>query len=264
MDVIKRNNVKVLGEGTQPIVFAHGFGCDWTAWRSVAPNFERDHKVILFDHVGAGGSDLTAYRSDKYSSYAGYVADVLEIIDELDMNDIVFVGHSAAAMIGMLASIQKPERFDSLVMVSPSPSFLDEGDYKGGFSRDDIDGLLEVLDSNFLGWSRSTAPLIMGNPERPELGDVLTGSFCRTDPDIAREFARVVFLADHRADVPNCTKRALVLQTQADLIAPVEVGHYMHDHLPNSELVLMKATGHCPHISAPEETSAAIRSFLAG
>ena len=262
MDVLRRNNVKVTGDGSRPIVFAHGFGCDYNAWAAIAPDFERDHRVVLFDHVGAGGSDLSAYDSEKYSTFEGYVDDTLEVMEALRLKDAVFVGHSAAATIGMLAAIRSPDRFSSLVMVAPSPSFIDDGDYVGGFSREDIEGLIEVLDSNFLGWSRSMAPAIMGNPDRPDLGDTLTGSFCRTDPDIAREFARVVFLADHRSDVPNCATPTLVLQTQADLIAPVEVGHYMHRHLPRSQLVLMQATGHCPHMSAPEETTAAIRGFL--
>jgi sigma-B regulation protein RsbQ len=262
MDILRRNNVQVSGDGKRPIVFAHGFGCDLNAWHDVVPDFERDHRVVLFDHVGAGGSDLSAYDSTKYASFDGYVDDALEVMEALDLRDAIFVGHSAAATIGMLAAIRAPQRIGSLVMVSPSPSFINDGDYLGGFTREDIDGLLEVLDSNFLGWSRSMAPAIMGNDERPELGETLTGSFCRTDPDIAREFARVVFLADHRADVPKCMTPTLVLQTQADMIAPVEVGHYMHRHLPRSELVLMEATGHCPHMSAPNETSSAIRGFL--
>ena len=263
MDVLRRNNVMVSGDGVRPIVFAHGFGCDYHAWSAMAPGFERDHRVVLFDHVGAGGSELSAYESGKYATFDGYVDDALEVIEALDLYDAVFVGHSAAATIGMLAASKAPGRFGAVVMVSPSPCFIDDGDYKGGFSREDIEGLVEVLDSNFLGWSRATAPAIMGTPDRPELGETLTGSFCRTDPDIAREFARVVFLSDHRADVPRCRTRCLVLQTQADMIAPTEVGHYMHRHLPDSELVLMEATGHCPHMSAPEETTGAIRSFLA-
>jgi sigma-B regulation protein RsbQ len=263
MDVLRRNNVKVSGEGSRPILLAHGFGCDYNAWSAMAPDFERDHMVVLFDHVGAGGSELSSYDSGKYASFDGYVDDAIEVIEALGLRKVIFVGHSAAATIGMLAASKAPELFDSIVMVSPSPCFIDDGDYKGGFSREDIAGLIEVLDSNFLGWSRATAPAIMGTPDRPDLGERLTGSFCRTDPEIAREFARVVFLADHRADVPNCRTRSLVLQTRADMIAPVEVGHYMHRHLPDSELVLMEATGHCPHMSAPEETTQAIRNFLA-
>lgn len=263
MDVLRRNNVKVSGDGSQPILFAHGFGCDYNAWSAMAPDFERDYRVVLFDHVGAGGSELSAYDSGKYATFDGYVDDAIEVIEALGLRDVIFVGHSAAATIGMLAASKAPGLFRSIVMVSPSPCFIDDGDYKGGFSRDDIEGLIEVLDSNFLGWSRATAPAIMGTPDRPDLGERLTGSFCRTDPDIAREFARVVFMADHRADVPRCRTRSLVLQTQADMIAPIEVGHYMHRHLPDSELVLMQATGHCPHMSAPEETTQAIRNFLA-
>lgn len=262
MNVLTRNNVVVSGNGTRPIVFAHGYGCDLTAWCDVAPAFEADHRVVLFDHVGAGNSQLSAYDPVKYASLAGYAADLLEILAALELSDVDFVGHSMAASIGLLAAIAAPARFRSLAMVCPSPCFVNDGDYVGGFSRADIDGLLEVLDSNFLGWSQSMAPAIMGNQDRPELGATLSSSFCRTDPDIARAWARVVFLSDLRADVPRCPTRALVLQTVEDMIAPVAVGEYMHRHLPRSELVLMRASGHCPHMSAPGETIEAIRRFL--
>lgn len=262
-DVLRRNNVVVSGRGSRPIVFAHGFGCDLTVWAEVAAAFEADWRVVLFDHVGAGGSDLGAYDPAKYATFQGYADDLLEVMATLDLDGAVFVGHSAAATMGMLAAIAEPERFAALVMVSPSPCFIDDEGYRGGFARGDIEGLIEVLDSNFLGWSRQVAPAIMGTPTRPEMGETLVSSFCRTDPDIAREFARVVFLSDHRADVPRCAVRTLVLQTQEDMIAPVEVGRWMRDHLPRGELVLMEATGHCPHMSAPGETLEAIRRFLA-
>lgn len=262
VDVVRRNNIMVRGEGARSIVFAHGYGCDLSAWRDSAPSFETDWRVVLFDHVGSGGSDLSAYDKVKYDSLHGYAADTIEVMEAAAPGGAVFVGHSVAAMIGMLAAIRRPELFHALVMVCPSPCYINDKDYVGGFSREDIDGLLEVLASNFLGWSRATAPLIMGNLERPALGEALTSSFCGTDPDIARQFARVTFLSDHREDLPKLSTRTLILQTQKDMIAPVEVGRYMQAAIPASELVIMEATGHCPHMSAPEETVDAIRRFL--
>jgi len=265
VNVLERNRVTVRGvpEG-RPIVFAHGFGCDQEMWRFVAPDFEVDHRVVLFDHVGSGRSDLSAYDSRKYGTLHGYAADLVEILRELDLRDVVFVGHSVSSMIGVLAYRRAPELFGALVLVGPSPRYVDDGDYVGGFSRADIAGLLDALDSNHLGWSAQVAPVIMGNPERPELGEELTNSFCRTDPDIAREFARVTFLSDNRADLAAIAVPTLVLQCSADVIAPDVVGEYVHEHVPGSVLVHLQATGHCPNLSAPEETTAAIRAFLAG
>jgi sigma-B regulation protein RsbQ len=263
MDVLKRNNVKLSGPETgQPMVFAHGFGCDQNMWRFVTPAFEDEYRIVLFDHVGAGGSDHSAYNRGKYDSLKGYATDVLEICRELRLERVIFVGHSVSAMIGVLAALQEPDRFESLVLVGPSPRYIDDEGYTGGFSREDIEGLLESLDSNYLGWSSAMAPVIMGNPERPELGSELTNSFCRTNPEIARHFARVTFLSDNRADLPKLRLRALVLQCSEDAIAPRSVGEYVHRQIPDSELVLMKATGHCPNLSAPEETIAAIKAFL--
>lgn len=264
MNVLRRNNVRVSGRaGAQPIVFAHGFGCDQNMWRYVAPAFEPTHRVVLFDHVGAGGSDLAAYQPHKYASLQGYADDVLEILHELDLSRVVFVGHSVSSMIGVLAANAEPERFDALVLVGPSPRYVDDEGYAGGFSREDIDGLLDSLDSNFLGWSTAMAPVIMGNADRPELGAELTNSFCRTDPEIARQFARATFLSDNRADLPRVRARTLVLQCAEDVIAGQAVGEFVHREIPGSELVLMKATGHCPNLSHPEETVAAIQRFLA-
>jgi sigma-B regulation protein RsbQ len=231
-------------------------------WRHVWPAFAGDHRIVLFDHVGAGGSDLGAWDPDRYGTLQGYAEDVLEICGELDLDDVVFVGHSVSAMIGVLAAAAEPDRFGRLVLVGPSPRYLDDGDYVGGFTRADVEGLLESLDSNYLGWSSAMAPVIMGNPDRPELGTELTNSFCRTDPAIARHFARVTFLSDNRADLPKVKVRSLVLQCSEDVIAPQCVGEYVHRHIPGSELVLMEATGHCPNLSAPEETIAAIKRFL--
>ena len=231
-------------------------------WRLVAPAFEVSHQVVLFDHVGAGQSDLSAYRRHKYASLDGYATDVLEICEQLGLKDVLFVGHSVSAMIGVLAARRRPEQFSGLVLVGPSPRYIDDGDYVGGFSRADIDGLLESMDSNYLGWSSAMAPAIMANSDRPELGEELTNSFCRTDPEIAAEFARVTFLSDNRKDLSGVRVPALVLQCSDDVIAPLAVGDYVHRNMPNSRLVVMKATGHCPNLSAPEETTRAIKDFI--
>jgi sigma-B regulation protein RsbQ len=263
--VVKRFNVSVSGPvGGQPMVFAHGFGCDQHMWRHVAQRFEDEFRVVLFDHVGAGGSDLTAYDPDRYDSLAGYADDVLVICRELDLSDVVFVGHSVSAMIGVLAAVAEPERFAKLVLVGPSPRYVDDGPYVGGFSEADIAELLESLESNYLGWSSAMGPVIMGNAERPELGEELTESFCRTDPDIARQFARVTFLSDNRADLEKVSKPTLVLQCRHDVIAPVAVGEYVADAIASSRLVLLDATGHCPNLSAPDVTTAAIADFVRG
>jgi sigma-B regulation protein RsbQ len=262
MSVVKRNNIKIAGKGQQPMLFAHGFGCDQHMWRFVAPAFAQEYRVILFDHVGAGQSDLSAYNRAKYSTLDGYAGDVLEICRELDLWNVIFVGHSVSAMIGVLAAIKEPERFDRLVLISPSPRYINERDYVGGFSQEDIEGLLDFLDSNYLGWSSAMAPAIMGNSDQPELGEELTNSFCRTDPEIAQHFARVTFLADNRADLPKLQTKSLILQCSDDVIAPEAVGEYMRRNLADSRLMVLKATGHCPNLSAPEETIAAMKTFV--
>jgi len=262
MNALARNNVHITGRGTQPMMFSHGFGCDQNMWRLVAPAFESTHRVVLFDHVGAGGSDASQYSKAKYSTLQGYVDDVLEICREAELSDVIFVGHSVSAMIGVLAAIQEPARFAKLVLVGPSPRYLDDEGYLGGFKRGDIEGLLDSLDANYLGWSTTMAPVIMGNPERPELGKELANSFCRTDPEIARNFARVTFLSDNRKDLPRLRTPSLILQCSSDVIAPLAVGDYLQRNLANSKLVVMKATGHCPNLSAPEETVAAVKAFV--
>ena len=264
MSVIKRNNVRILGKGTQPMMFAHGYGCDQNMWRYVYPAFEEDYKVVLFDHVGAGNSDQSAYSIGKYNSLEGYANDILEICKELDLQDVIFLGHSVSAMMGVLASIKEPKRFQHLVLIGPSPKYINEGDYVGGFKQEDIEGLMEALDSNYLGWSANMAPVIMGNPERPELGEELTNSFCRTNPEIAKQFAQVTFLSDNRNDLSLVVTPSLILQCSEDVIAPREVGEYVSRNIKNSTLHLMKATGHCPNLSAPEETIQAIKNYLAG
>ena len=264
-DVLGRNNVTVTGApGGRPIIFAHGFGCDQNMWRLVTPAFTEDYRIVLFDHVGAGGSDLTAYDPGKYDSLEGYADDVVEILEALDLTDAVFVGHSVSSMIGVVAAAAAPERIGALVLVGPSPRYIDDepAGYRGGFSRADIEGLLTTLSGNYLGWSAAMAPVIMGRPDRPELGQELTNSFCRTDPTIAEHFAEVTFLSDNRRDLASVRVPTLVLQCTDDAIAPTQVGQYVADQIPGSRLVLLSATGHCPHLSAPVETTEAILEFL--
>ena len=232
VDVLARNNVRVSGQPDgRPMVFAHGFGCDQNMWRFVAPEFEADHRVVLFDHVGAGGSDLRAYDAERYGTLGGYAEDVVQIAAALDLTDAIFVGHSVSSMIGVLAAARAPERFGRLVLVGPSPRYIDDEGYRGGFSRADIEELLDSMDANFLGWSTAMAPAIMGNGDRPELGEELTESFCRTDPEIAARFARVTFLSDNRADLATVTAPTLVLQCSDDVIAPDAVGRYVHERI---------------------------------
>jgi sigma-B regulation protein RsbQ len=261
--VIDRLNVKVSGRETgPPMLFAHGFGCDQHMWRHVAPRFEADFRVVLFDLVGSGGSDVSAYDEQRYSSLDGYAADVLALCRELDLREAIFVGHSVSAMIGVLAAIEEPDRFAQLVLVGPSPRYINDVGYIGGFEADDITELLESLESNYLGWSTAMAPVIMSNADRPELADELEASFCRTDPDIAKQFARVTFLSDNRRDLPRVAVPTLVLQCTNDAIAPVEVGEFVRRNIPGSTLVLLDATGHCPHLSAPDQTADAIAAFV--
>jgi sigma-B regulation protein RsbQ len=262
MNALKRNNVKVLGHGRKAMVFAHGYGCDQNMWRFITPAFQEDYRVVLFDHVGAGHSDISAYSPAKYGTLQGYANDVLELCEALELEDAVYVGHSVSAVIGILAAIREPARFEKLVLIGPSPRYINDGDYVGGFSQEDIEGLMESLESNYLGWSSMITPVIMGNPERPELAEELNNSFCRTHPEIARHFARVTFLSDNRADLSRCMTPSLILQCSEDMIAPETVGDYVHRHLAHSQLRQLQATGHCPHLSAPAETVAAMRTFV--
>ncbi|MBR0952125.1 alpha/beta fold hydrolase [Bradyrhizobium canariense] len=262
MSAIERNNVHLGGSGGRSMIFAHGFGCDQNMWRFVEPAFASEFKTVLFDHVGAGGSDLKAYDKEKYSSLTGYADDVVEIGRELGLADAVFVGHSVSSMIGVLAAQKAPGMFGKLVLVGPSPRYIDDGDYFGGFTEKQIDELLQFLDSNHMGWSVQMAPAIMGNPDRPELGQELTNSFCRTDPDIAKAFARVTFKSDNRADLGKVDVPTLILQCSDDIIASRPVGEFVNRAIPNSEIVFLEATGHCPNLSAPDEVVAAMRSFV--
>ncbi|MET9470092.1 alpha/beta hydrolase [Streptomyces sp. NPDC006544] len=263
MDFLRRNNVKVIGSTGRPVVMlAHGFGCDQNMWRLVVPALAEEFQVVLFDYVGSGGSDPTAWSEERYASLDGYARDVIEICEALDLRDVSFVGHSVSAMIGVLAAAGAPERLSSLVMVGPSPCYIDDGTYRGGFSAEDIDELLESLESNYLGWSAVMAPVIMGNADRPELGEELTNSFCATDPAKARVFARTTFLSDSRDDLKSVKVPTLVLECTQDAIAPREVGAYVHSAIAHSRLVTLDATGHCPQLSAPEATASAIRAFV--
>ena len=262
-EVIRRNNVKVLGKGTQPMLFAHGFGCDQNMWRYITPEFENDYKLVLFDYVGSGRSDSSAYDPGKYGSLEGYAEDVLDVIHALDLSDVIFVGHSVSSMVGVLAANREPDRFDRLILIGPSPRYINDGSYVGGFEKKDIEGLFEMMDRNFIGWANFLAPAIMKNPERPELGEELTASFCSTDPVIARRFAEATFLADNRRDLPNVKVPSLILQCSDDMVAPVDVGQYLNRELADSTLRIMKAVGHCPHMSDPEETVALMKDYLA-
>jgi sigma-B regulation protein RsbQ len=262
VNVLQRNNVRVTGSGEQTLIFAHGFGCDQNVWRHLLKAFEPDFKCVVFDYVGAGASDLSAYNSDKYKSLDGYAQDVLEICEALSLNNSIFVGHSVSCMIGVRAALLKPEYFNKLVFVTPSPSYINDGDYTGGMDREDLVDLLVMMDSNYLGWSSMIAPMVMGNADRPELGEELTNNFCSTDPNIAKEFARVTFLSDSRADLDKLTVPSLTLQCTDDMLAPLAVGHYIQQRTPNNSLVVLHCSGHCPHLSAPDETVDAIRGYI--
>ncbi|GGX78726.1 alpha/beta fold hydrolase [Streptomyces anandii] len=264
MDVVRRNNVTVTGNPHGPVVvLAHGFGCDQNMWRLTVPALARDHRIVLFDYVGSGRSEPSAFSEERYGTLDGYARDVVEVCEALDLRDAVFVGHSVSAMIGVLAADAAPERIGALVMVAPSPRYIDDDGYRGGFTARDIDELLESLESNYLGWSSAMAPVIMGNPDRPELGEELENSFCATDPEMARVFARTTFLSDSRDDLKKVRVPTLVLECTDDVIAPREVGAFVHDAIAGSTLVTLEATGHCPHLSAPDATNAAITRFLA-
>ena len=261
--VLRRNNVHVHGKGP-PMVFVHGFGCDQNMWRLLAPHFAESHTCILLDLVGSGQSDLAAYDGRKYGTLQGYASDLCEVLAAVTDAPAICVGHSVSAMIGMLANLQCPDAFLAQVMVGPSPCYINDGDYVGGFTRPDIESLLQTMEANYLGWSSNMAPAIMGAPAQPELAVELTNSFCRTDPDIARQFARVTFLSDHRAELPKLQAPTLILQCSEDLIAPRSVGEYMQKHIPNCTLRIIENVGHCPHLSAPSASADAMEQFIAG
>jgi sigma-B regulation protein RsbQ len=260
--VIFRNNVKIWGSGSRTMLFAHGFGCDQNMWRFITPAFENDYRIVVFDYVGAGKSDLNAYNGRRYADLNGYSQDVLDICEALHLKEVIFVGHSVSGMIGVLAALKRPEYFSDLILIGPSPCYINDGEYVGGFSRTDIEELLDTMDKNYIGWANFLAPAIMKNPDRPELGRELTESFCSTDPKIARQFAMATFLSDNRNDLAKVNTPSLIMQCSDDLIAPFEVGDYLHAHLKNSTLKVLKATGHCPHMSHSDETIAVIQEYL--
>ena len=262
-EILRRNNVNVSGTGTQPLMFAHGFGCDQNMWRFVVPAFEDDYRVVLFDYVGSGRSDVSAFDHERYGTLGGYAQDILDVTRALDLRDVILVGHSVSSIIGVLAANREPERFERLIMIGPSPRYInDPPDYVGGFERAEIEGLLEMMDKNYIGWANFLAPAIMKNPDRPELGEELTESFCSTDPVIARRFAEATFFADNREDLAELRIPSLIMQCAEDMIAGEAVGEYTHSRLRDSTLQFMKATGHCPHMSHPEETIRIMRDYL--
>ena len=264
LNVLVRNNVKVTGRGTQPMLFAHGFGCDQNMWRFVTPAFEEDYRVVLFDYVGSGKSDLQAYSPERYGNLEGYTQDVLDVCRALDLSEVIFVGHSVSGVVGMLAAIREPERFERLILVGPSPRYINDGpDYVGGFERADIVGLLDMMEKNYIGWANFLAPVVMKNDEQPGLARELEESFCSTDPQIARRFAEATFFADNRDDLARVPVPSLIMQCSEDAIAPPEVGQYLSRNLPQSTLRVLEATGHCPHMSHPEETVRVIKEYLA-
>ena len=260
--ILKRNNVSIHGEGHQPILFIHGYGCDQNMWRFVYPAFLDDYKVILIDHVGAGNSQESFYDRDKYDNLQGYADDILEICHVLKLEKTILVGHSVSAMISLLAANANPAIFSHLIMIGPSPCYINKNGYKGGFEQQDIEELIEALESNYLGWSSNMAPVIMGNPDKPDLGEELTNSFCRTNPEIAKHFAKVTFFSDNREDLSHVKIPSLVIQCKEDIIAPQEVGEYVTQNIHNSKYSLIDATGHCPNLSAPKETIEAIKCYL--
>lgn len=261
-NIVVRNNVTILGQGDQPLIFAHGFGCDQNMWRFITPAFMDKYKIILFDYVGSGNSDINAYSTEKYQSLQGYVQDLLDIIETLSLQNSIFVGHSISAMIGLLASIQHPDYFKKLIMIGPSPCYLNDDGYRGGFERSDIAELLDMMEMNFTGWASYMAPIAMSNPEQPALTQELKQTFIAADPIIAKEFAEVTFLSDHRSELPKVSVPSLIIQCSEDSIVPIGVGDYLHQHLKNSTLQLMEAKGHYPHISHPNETIQCIADFL--
>ena len=263
-NVLERNNVHVFGSGSQPMLFAHGFGCDQNMWRFVTPAFERDYRIVLLDYVGAGRSDIRAYDRQRYGSLEGYAQDILDVCEALSLSRVILVGHSVSSVIGMLASLQQPERFERLILVGPSPRYANDPPYIGGFDSEELSGLLEMMDKNYIGWASVLSSAAIGNPNRPELAGELEQSFCSTDPVIARQFAEITFFADNRADVTRVTTPSLIMQCSQDVLAPLDVGRYLHEHMVNSTLRVLQAAGHCPHMSHPEETIAVIKEYLSG
>lgn len=262
MDSIKKNNVNILGKGKHVLLFVHGYGCNQNMWRFMTPDFEDDYKVILMDLVGYGESDIKSFDKEKYSSLKGYATDIIDVCQELDLKQITLIGHSVSSMIGLHVSLMAPELIDHLIMIGPSPCYINQDNYIGGFSKADIDELIDTLNSNYLGWSSAITPVIMGNPDQPELTDELNNSFCQTDPEIAKQFAKVTFMGDERKYLEECSAKTLIIQSKKDIIAPIEVGKFVHSKIKNSELKILNINGHCPHMSSPKATTKAIKEYL--
>ena len=262
MDSIQKYNIEIIGNGSKTMVLAQGFGCNRAMWRHLIPVFENDYQLVLFDYVGTGNGEKSLYNPNRYNNLKAYAEDIIDFCRELNFKDVILVGHSVSASIGILAHIAAPDLFESLILITPSPCYINSEDYIGGFEREDIEELIETLENNYLGWSRTMAPAIIGNSDRPQLGTELTNSFCQMDPDIAKKFARVTFFSDNRADLPKINIPTLILQTEEDIIVPPIVGEYMRDKIANSELVVIAANGHLPHVSEPKQTIEAIQRFL--
>lgn len=261
-DVVCRNHVQVSGDGTQPMIFAHGYGCDQNMWRFITPAFEKDFKIVLFDHVGSGKSDISAYDYQKYDSLHGYADDVIEICTSLNLSSVIFVAHSVSCMIGILAANKRPDLFDKLILIGPSPCYVNDGEYFGGFERDDIHDLIATLESNYLGWSSSITPVIIGNPDKPKFSEELNNSFCQMDPEIAKHFAKVTFTSDNRRDLESVETPTLILQAHPDVIAPLQVGEFVHQKVKKSTLDVLKTSGHCPHLTAPKLVCESIENYM--
>ena len=247
-NIFARNNVKVFGKGTQPMLFAHGFGCDQNMWRFLTPAFEDDYRIVLLDYVGAGKSDWSAYLPERYASLEGYAQDILDVCEALDLSDLIFVGHSVSGVIGMLAAIREPARFDRLILVSPSPRYLNDlPEYVSGFEKSDIEGLLQMMEKNYMGWAHYLAPVVMGAPQQPDLEQELEHSFCSTDPGIARRFAEVTFFGDNRDDLPRVPVPSLILQCTEDmlLIAPDQAELWRQAGIMNQKLEQVAAARDC-------------------
>jgi sigma-B regulation protein RsbQ len=261
-DISRRNNVTVLGHGSKTLMFGHGFGCDQNTWRLITPAFEEDYRIILFDYVGAGNSDLSAWDHERYSDLQGYAQDIVDICDDLGFEDVIFIGHSVSSMIGLLAVKLRPTIFEKIVFIGPSPRYINDVDYKGGIEAQDLDDLLELMDSNYLGWSAMIAPSIMGNPEQPQLSEGLAQSFCATDPEIAKTFARVTFLSDNRADLSLLDIPNLTIQCNDDFLTSKWVAEYINQHTKKNTIAMLDSSGHCPHLSDPNGVIQAIKSFI--
>lgn len=262
-NILKRNNVNIVGEGQKTIVFGHGFACDQTIWNSILPYFKKDYRIVLYDYVGSGKSDITAFDKNRYNTLHGYSKDLLEILEALNLDKIIFVGHSVSAMIGLLASIKKPELFEAMILIGSSARYLnDEPNYHGGFDERDVQELIEMMEMNFTGWATAAAAIFMNNPDRHSLTENLIKTYTDENPVIMKNFAEATFLSDHRQDLPLVTVPSFIMQCSEDSVVPLQAAQYLQEHLPNNRFVLMNSTGHYPHLSNPEETIMLIKNYI--